>query len=86
MNHENGKKSISVTEKQEQWIKSQMTSGDFGNESKVIRDLTQEHQAKEQETPEDTQAIRKALLEGEKSGFSDKSIDDIWDKARKTHV
>lgn len=42
--------------------------------------------AKERETPEEIQAIRKALLKGEKNGFSDKSIDDIWNEARKKHA
>ncbi len=77
------KKSISMTEKQEQWIKSQIASGNFGNESEVIRDLIRERQTRQQEA---TEEIRKALLEGEKSGFSDNSIDEIWDKARKTHA
>ena len=80
------KKSISVTEKQEQWVKSQISGGHFGNESEVIRDLIRERQAREEETPEEIQAIRKALLEGEKNGFSDKSIDDIWNEARKKHA
>ena len=80
------KKSISVTEKQEKWVKSQISAGHFGNESEVIRDLIRERQAREKETPEEIQAIRKALLEGEKNGFSDKSIDDIWNEARKKHA
>ncbi len=76
------KKSISVTEQQEQWIKAKIISGDFGNESEVFRDLIRERQAKEQESPEEIKAIRKALIEGERSGFSEKSIDEIWNEAR----
>jgi antitoxin ParD1/3/4 len=76
------KKSISVTEQQEQWIKAKIISGDFGNESEVFRDLIRERQAKEQESPEEIKAIRKALIEGEKSGFSEKTIDEIWNEAR----
>ncbi len=79
------KKSISVTKKQEQWIKAQIASGNFGNESEVLRDLIRERQAKEQETPAEIQAIKSALIEGEKSGFSEKSIDEIWDDARRQH-
>ena len=79
------KKSISVTEKQDQWVKSQISSGHFGNESEVFRDLIRERQAKEKEneTSEEIQAIRQALIEGEKNGFSEKSIDDIWNEARR---
>jgi len=29
--------------------------------------------------------IRAKLIEGERSGFSDKSIDDIWEEARTEH-
>ena len=79
------KKSISVTEKQEQWIKAQIASGNFGNESEVFRDLIRERQTKEQETSAEIQAIKSALIEGEKSGFSEKSIDEIWDDARRQH-
>lgn len=79
------KKSISVTEQQEQWVKEQIAGGHFGNESEVIRDLIRERQAKEQETTEEIRAIRKALIEGEKSGFVDQNIDEIWNEARQRH-
>ena len=79
------KKSISVTSQQDSWIKAQIESGYFGNESEVIRELIRERQIKEQETPAEIGAIRKALIEGEKSGFSDRSIDEIWKEARQRH-
>ena len=71
------KKSISVTEQQNAWIKAQIESGHFGNESEVVRELIRERQIREQETPEEIAAIRAALIEGEKSGFSDRSVDQI---------
>ena len=76
------KKSISVTEQQNAWIKAQIESGHFGNESEVVRELIRERQIREQETPEEIAAIRAALTEGEKSGFSDRSVDEIWEEAR----
>ena len=79
------KKSISVTEQQNAWIKAQIESGHFGNESEVVRELIRERQIREQETPEEIAAIRAALTEGEKSGFSDRSVDEIWEEARKRH-
>jgi Arc/MetJ-type ribon-helix-helix transcriptional regulator len=36
------KKSISVTDQQDQWIKAQIQSGHFGNESEVVRELIRE--------------------------------------------
>ena len=79
------KKSISVTDQQDSWIKAQVETGHFGNESEVVRDLIRERQMHEQETPEEIAAIRAALIEGEKSGISSRSIDEIWDEARLRH-
>ncbi len=79
------KKSISVTNQQDSWIKAQIETGYFGNESEVIRELIREWQTREQETPAEIEAIRKALIEGEKSGFSDRSVDEIWAEARQRH-
>jgi antitoxin ParD1/3/4 len=77
------KKSISVTEQQDSWIKTQIKTGHFGNESEIIRELIRERQMREQETPAQIEAIRAALIEGEQSGFSDRSVDEIWEDARR---
>jgi len=79
------KKSISITDQQDGWIKAQIASGHFGNESEVVRELIRERQIREQETPAQIEAIRKALIEGEQSGFSDRSVDEIWEEARQRH-
>ena len=76
------KKSISVTDRQDEWIKAQIATGHFGNESEVVRELIRERQIREQETPAEIEAIRAALIEGEQSGFSNSSVDEIWEKAR----
>ena len=77
------KKSISVTDRQDKWIKAQIATGHFGNESEVVRELIRERQMREQETPAEIEAIRAALIKGENSGFSNRSVDEIWEKARK---
>jgi len=79
------KKSISVTDQQNGWIKAQIRTGHFGNESEVIRELIRERQIREQETPAEIEAIRAALIKGEKSGFTDQSVDQIWEDARQSH-
>jgi len=71
------KKSISVTDQQDRWIKAQIQSGHFGNESEVLRELIHERQIREQETQTDIEAIRSALIEGEQSGFSKRTPDQI---------
>ncbi len=79
------KKSISVTDQQDSWIKAQIKSGHYGNESEVVRELIRERQLRDQETPAEIEAIRAALIEGEESGFSDRSVDEIWEDARQRH-
>ena len=83
------KKSISVTDRQDSWIKAQIETGRYGNESEVIRELIRERQNQETETPEEIKAIRTALIAAEESvkeqGYSDKSIDDIWEEAKAKH-
>lgn len=43
------KKSISVTGQQNDWIKAQIETGQYGNDSELIRELIRERQQKEQQ-------------------------------------
>jgi antitoxin ParD1/3/4 len=79
------KKSISVTDQQDSWIKAQIKTGHYGNESEVVRELIRERQLRDQESPAEIEAIRAALIEGEQDGFSDRSVDEIWEEARQRH-
>ncbi len=79
------KKSISVTDQQNNWIKAQIKTGHFGNESEVVRELIRERQIREQESAAEIKAVRAALIAGEKSGFTTSSVDEIWQKARQGH-
>ncbi len=58
------RKTITVTEQQDQWITAQVQSGRFTNDSELIRDLI----CREQERSTEIEAIRQALVEGELSG------------------
>lgn len=58
------RKTITVTEQQDDWIKAQIAAGDFTNESEYIRDLIRRDQARSA----DSESIRAALIEGERSG------------------
>lgn len=73
------KKSISVTDQQDAWVKAQLHSGDYGNESEVFRDLIRKAQQEEREN----ETIRQTLIAGEKSGRSDRTIHEIWEEGRK---
>jgi antitoxin ParD1/3/4 len=75
------RKSITLTEQQDTWLKSQLQSGHYGNESEVMRDLIRQRMVREKEIEQ----IRQALIEGEMSGLSSFSVDEIWEQARLRH-
>ena len=58
------RKTITLTEQQDAWIKSQIAAGEYTNDSEYIRDLIRRDQA----SKADLDAIRAALIEGEQSG------------------
>lgn len=64
------RKTITLTEQQEDWVKGQIESGHFGNDSEYIRYLIR----RDQQAQERLAALRQALAEGESSGKS-KSLD-----------
>jgi antitoxin ParD1/3/4 len=58
------RKTITLTDKQDIWIKAQIDAGHYTNDSEYIRDLIR----REQERSTEIEAIRTALIEGEASG------------------
>ncbi|OEZ60594.1 type II toxin-antitoxin system ParD family antitoxin [Duganella sp. HH105] len=58
------RKTITLTDKQDDWIKAQIEAGNYTNDSECIRDLIR----REQERSAELDAIRAALMEGESSG------------------
>ena len=69
------KKTVNVTDQQEDWIKTQIAGVHYGNDSELIRDLIRKEQARNAELD----ALRAALIEGEKSGISDRTPEEIFD-------
>jgi len=67
------KKSITVTDQQDSWIKAQIEMGHYGNESEVVRELIRERQLREQETTREIEVIRAKLKKAEASGFIDQN-------------
>ncbi|MDN5864429.1 MAG: type II toxin-antitoxin system ParD family antitoxin [Gammaproteobacteria bacterium] len=58
------RKTITVTDQQQHWISAQVQAGRFTNDSELIRDLIR----REQERTAEVEAVRQALIEGERSG------------------
>ena len=67
------RKSITFTDAHNEWLKAQVASGQYRSESEVISDLIRERQNRKT----GIETIRLALIEGEKSGFSDQTPEDI---------
>jgi antitoxin ParD1/3/4 len=58
------RKTITVTDTQDAWISAQVLAGRFTNDSELIRDLIR----REQERFVEVEAVRQALIDGERSG------------------
>ena len=58
------RKTITLTEHQAGWVKGQIKSGHYGNDSEYIRDLIR----RDQQAQERIANLRQALVDGESSG------------------
>ena len=81
---------ISLTEQEDNWLKSRIATGAYRNESEVISQLIQEQIVLENETPEEIAAIREALIEAEESikldGYSTQTVKEIWEEAKSEYL
>lgn len=75
------RKTITISEQQDRWIKAQIAAGNFTNDSEYIRDLIRRDQAEAAKY----QALKAAIQEGLDSGVSDKQVNDIWAAAESRH-
>lgn len=71
------KKSITVTDQQDHWIKTQMASGHYGNESEVLRELIRERQQRDLQSGKELELIRSKLIHAEASGYTEQSPAEI---------
>ena len=74
---------ITMPEQMSRYVKGRIQSGQYGNMSEYFRDLIRREQAARTESPEEIRAIRAKLVEAEQSGFTDMSVDEIWEEARR---
>jgi len=67
------RKTITVTDQQNAYIKSRIAEGGFTNDSEFFRDLIR----KDQEKADKVAYLQKLITDGLESGQSDKTLDDI---------
>ena len=73
------KKTITVTDQQEEWIKLQIASGHYGNDSELLRDLIRREQSRNSEI----EIIRDALIRAEGRGLSERTPYEIREAVKK---
>ncbi len=71
---------ISVPDPMKEWVQSQVNTGSYANTSDYVRDLIRQ----DQENTGKIQALRQALIDGEKSGDAGElNMEAIRRKAKK---
>jgi antitoxin ParD1/3/4 len=72
------RQSISLTDPNDQWLKSQVDNKEYSSKSELVNDLIR--QARQQQAQVDW--LRTKLEKAEKSGFTNDSKEDILSAAR----
>ena len=72
---------VSLPDPMKDWVEEQVKTGHYSNTSDYIRDLIR----RDQEYRDRSEALIKALIAGEKSGASNRSLDAVWSGVRKRH-
>ena len=71
------RKTITLTKQQDQWVKAQISCGDYTNDSEYFRDLVR----RDQEQNTKFLALKRAIQEGLDSGESNRTVAEIWEEA-----
>jgi antitoxin ParD1/3/4 len=70
------RKTVTLTDQQEQWIKVRIAAGEFTSDSEYIRELIR----RDQEENVKLQALKSAIRTGLDSGVSDKTVPQIMEE------
>lgn len=70
---------ISLPDPMKDWVETQTNSGRYDNASEYVRDLIRH----DQDRAAKVAAMQRLVDEALQSGTSDKSLDEIWEAAKK---
>lgn len=73
------RKTITITEQMDDWVRSQINTGRYGNDSEYIRDLIRRDQARR----EAELKLGEMIDAAEVSGVSDRSPSEVWEEAER---
>lgn len=77
------KTTLSLTDLDRKWMDEIIASGEYVSNSEYVRNLIRRDKERRIETPAEIEAIRAALIEGEESGMSDRTPQQIVEAAKK---
>ncbi len=72
---------VSLPDLMKAWVEEQIKTGQYSNVSDYVRDLIR----RDQEYLDKRETLIKALISGETSGVSERTVADIWQDVKKRH-
>jgi len=72
---------VSLPDLMKAWVEEQIKTGHFSNASDYVRDLIR----RDQQYQDRRETLVKALIAGESSGVSERSLEDIWKGVKARH-
>ena len=75
------RKTITLSEQQDAWVKARIDCGDYTNDSEYFRDMIR----RDQQESSEMLALKKAIQEGLDSGISKRSVREIWQEAERRY-
>jgi len=75
------RKTITLSEQQDAWVKARIDSGDYTNDSEYFRDMIR----RDQQESSEALALKKAIQEGLEGGISKRNVREIWQAAERRH-
>ena len=75
------RKTITLSEQQDAWVKARIDCGDYTNDSEYFRDMIR----RDQQESSEMLALKRAIQEGVDGGISKRSVREIWQEAECRH-
>ena len=72
---------VSLPDLMKEWVEEQIKTGHYSNASDYVRDLIR----RDHEYRDRREVLIKALIAGENSGESERSIEEIWQRVKSRH-
>lgn len=73
---------VSLPEPMKNWVENKVSNGQYANSSDYIRDLIR----RDQNAHQQQQQLIQALIDGENSGESEKTLDSLWAEVKNKYT